>query len=215
MHYRRFALCVLSLAAALPLSACASSSGSNHTQKTVGAASTAETADNLSTLVQLYAQRLMTADKVAAAKWGTGKPIDDPAREKQVLDAMTARAKSLGIDQQVVERIFRDQIEANKVVQRGLYREWERHPSQRPTTRPDLVKEVRPELDRIGADLLQAIQAAQPRIAASQCAALTARAMNKITSAMYLDALHQQGLQRAVSRTCSKPNESPNATPSH
>ncbi|MFI6036147.1 chorismate mutase [Streptomyces sp. NPDC051315] len=57
---------------------------------------------------------------MAAATWGTDNPIDDPAREQQVLDAVAAQAERAGADPEEVRRIFRDRIEANKIVQRGL-----------------------------------------------------------------------------------------------
>lgn len=146
----------------------------------------------------------MTADKVAAAKWSTSKPIGDPAREQQVLETVTTRAKHLGLDPQMVERIFRGQIEANKVVQRGLHQAWDRDPSQRPTTRPNLDREVRPELDRISVTLLQAIEEARSFISSPQCPMLATAATDQVVVAMRLDDLHQQGLRQAVAATCPK-----------
>ncbi|MFJ6390702.1 chorismate mutase [Streptomyces sp. NPDC091972] len=49
-------------------------------------------------VADLAAERLTTADLVAAAKWGTDSPIDDPTREQQVLDDVAARAELLGAD---------------------------------------------------------------------------------------------------------------------
>jgi len=50
----------------------------------------------LSDLVALAAQRIGTGDVVAAAKFGTPQAIDDPAREKQELDAVAAESPGLG-----------------------------------------------------------------------------------------------------------------------
>ncbi|WP_211282477.1 chorismate mutase, partial [Streptomyces hygroscopicus] len=74
---------------------------------------------SLRPLVELSAERALVADEVAAAKWGTDSPIDDPAREREVLDAVARQAEELGADPVATARIFRDQIEASKVVQRG------------------------------------------------------------------------------------------------
>ena len=115
-------------------------------------------AGSLTVLTDLFAERLLVADKVAAAKYGTATPIDDPVREKAILDDVAARAVPLGLDPDAVTAVFRDQIEANKLVQRGLYARWDAHPQERPTERPDLVKEVRPVLDRITTRLLTALQ---------------------------------------------------------
>ncbi len=111
-------------------------------------------------LADLSAQRLATADLVAAAKYGTDSPIDDPAREKQVLDAVARQARETGGDPEATVRIFRDQIDANKVVQRGLFRRWDADPSQVPKERPDLT-EVREEINRINGGLVRGI-ARQP-----------------------------------------------------
>ncbi|WP_324609628.1 gamma subclass chorismate mutase AroQ [Streptomyces sp. WM6386] len=99
---------------------------------------------------------LATADLVAAAKWGTDSPIDDPAREQQVLDTVAAQAQRIGADPDEIRRIFRDQIEANKLVQHGLYRRWTGHPDQAPTTKPDL-NVVRQQINRVNTDLVDAL----------------------------------------------------------
>ncbi|MFC7648042.1 chorismate mutase [Streptosporangium lutulentum] len=74
-------------------------------------------------------QRILLADKVAAAKFGTDQPIDDPARERQVLDQVTSLSDRMGLNPAAGLRFFRDQIEAGKVVQRGLYARWTTRPS--------------------------------------------------------------------------------------
>ncbi|GAB3898425.1 hypothetical protein GCM10029964_082780 [Kibdelosporangium lantanae] len=76
-------------------------------------------APSLWRLTDLAAQRVRIADQVAAAKYGTPSPIDDPVREQQIYDSVAARAPGLGLDPQDAVRFFRAQIEANKLVQRG------------------------------------------------------------------------------------------------
>ncbi|MFC9768281.1 hypothetical protein [Rhodococcus jostii] len=46
----------------------------------------------LSALVDAAAQHILIADDAAAAKWGTDLPINDPPRERQFLDTVTAMA---------------------------------------------------------------------------------------------------------------------------
>ncbi|MCW2729279.1 MAG: Periplasmic chorismate mutase precursor, partial [Mycobacterium sp.] len=75
-------------------------------------------------LVDAAAQRLQTADAVAASKWTTGGSIEDHAREQQVIDAVTAAAKDRSIDTGFVENAFRDQIAATVAVEYGLFSEW-------------------------------------------------------------------------------------------
>lgn len=56
-----------------------------------GAPAVAADRHTLVPLVDLAAQRVLVGDKVAAAKFGTDQPIDDPAREQQILDSVAAR----------------------------------------------------------------------------------------------------------------------------
>ncbi|MFI6011244.1 chorismate mutase [Streptomyces sp. NPDC051243] len=171
-----------------------------HTSAPVRAASVAS---GLTPLTDLFAERLLVADKVAAAKYGTDKPIDDPVREQQILDDVAARATALGLDPAATQAVFRDQIEANKLVQRGLYARWDAHPEERPTERPDLVKEVRPVLDRITTQLLDALKDTQPARTSPSCEPRLYVAAAWSAYGHELDLLHLKGLQRAVPSVCA------------
>ncbi|GAA2672802.1 chorismate mutase [Streptomyces lunalinharesii] len=158
-------------------------------------------ADRLRPLAALSADRLATADLVAAAKWGTGSPIDDPAREREVLDAVAAQARQVGADPAATVRIFRDQIEANKLVQRGLYRRWAADPAQAPTSRPDLAR-VRAEINRINGELVRAVAASpQARTAPGCVPRLTGSAL-RVGRERHLDLLHAAGLARSLRSVC-------------
>ncbi|WP_338898213.1 chorismate mutase [Streptomyces sp. TG1A-60] len=159
-------------------------------------------AGSLTALTDLFAERLLVADKVAAAKYGTATPIDDPVREKTILDDVAARAAGLGLDPQAVTAVFRDQIEANKLVQRGLYARWDAHPEERPTERPDLVKEVRPVLDRITTQLLTALQETRTLRAGTSCGPRLRVAAVRSAFGHRLDRLHAEGLVRASASVC-------------
>ncbi|MDO0933287.1 chorismate mutase [Streptomyces sp. DG2A-72] len=184
-------------AAALSLSGAAPAAA--HTSTPPRAASVAP---GLTALTDLFAERLLLADKVAAAKYGTDKPIDDPVREQQILDDVAARATGLGLDPAAVRAVFRDQIEANKLVQRGLYVRWDAHPEERPTERPDLVKEVRPQLDRITTELLTALKDTQRLRTSPSCEPRLHLAATWSAYRHELDVLHLKGLQRAVPSVC-------------
>ncbi|MFJ2770680.1 chorismate mutase [Streptomyces sp. NPDC087300] len=153
-------------------------------------------------LADLSAGRLATADLVAAAKYGTDSPIDDPAREKQVLDAVAAQAREIGGDPEATVRIFRDQIEANKVVQRGLFRRWDADPSQAPTERPDLA-EVRKEINRINGELVRGIAASPDARTAPYCGGVLTVAAVRVRHERGLDALHSVALGRALRSVCA------------
>jgi chorismate mutase len=153
-------------------------------------------------VAELSAERLATADLVAAAKWGTGSPIDDPAREQQVLDSVAAQAQQLGADPDEVRRIFRDQIEANKIVQRGLFQRWTDHPDQAPTTRPDLAV-VRQEINRINTALVQALADTAEARAVPTCHPELAFAAVQVHHEDRLDALHTRALVRSLRSVCA------------
>ncbi|WP_368396935.1 chorismate mutase [Streptomyces sclerotialus] len=152
-------------------------------------------------LAELSAERLATADLVAAAKWGTGSPIDDPAREEQVLDAVAQRARELGADPARTVAVFRDQIEANKIVQRGLHRRWAADPAEAPTTRPDLT-EVRKEINRINEGLVRAIAGSSAARTAPSCGPVLTVAAARAVRDAHLDALHTVALARALRSAC-------------
>ncbi|MFG2628306.1 chorismate mutase [Streptomyces sp. NPDC048473] len=155
----------------------------------------------LFSITGLSARRLATGDLVAAAKWGTGSPIDDPAREQQVLDAVADQARQLDADPEVTRRIFRDQIEANKVVQRGLHRRWQDDPSKAPTVRPDL-SEVRKEVNRINEALVRAIAASAVHRSAPLCGVALAAAAVRVRHERHLDGLHTAALGGSLKSVC-------------
>ncbi len=155
----------------------------------------------LGRLVDLATQRLRTADTVAAAKWGTGGAIADPVREKVVLDAASAGAAQRGLDPRESTSVFQDQIEANKVVQYGLFSDWSAEPGRAPTAAPDLGQ-VRPVLDRITGELLDALAATRTTRASADCATALRRAVDDAERDQYLDALHRRSRDRAVRSVC-------------
>ncbi|WP_037316807.1 chorismate mutase [Amycolatopsis orientalis] len=157
------------------------------------------------TLTDLSAQRVEIADKVAAAKFGTPSPIDDPAREQQILDSVAAKAPGLGLDAGDAVRFFRDQIEANKLVQRGLYARWTEDPGSRPPERPDLATEVRPVIDRLNAGLLTELAQTRDARARRSCEARLGVTVRLVDARRELDRLHSAALGDAVRSACSRP----------
>ncbi|MEW1751791.1 chorismate mutase [Streptomyces angustmyceticus] len=156
----------------------------------------------LDPLAALSAERLATGDLVAAAKWGTGSPVDDPAREREVLDAVAREAREQGADPAMTVRVFRDQIEASKIVQRGLHRRWDADPGQAPAGRPDL-SEVRKEINRINGALVRALAGSARARSAPSCAPLLAAAAVQVRRVRHLDGLHTAALARSLRSVCA------------
>ncbi|MET8982853.1 chorismate mutase [Streptomyces sp. NPDC004539] len=197
------ALITLAVAAAVALGATGTAVAAPATFRATTATSAKTTADapTLHTVADLAAQRLATADLVAAAKFGTTSPIDDPAREQQVLDTVAAQAEQLGADPDAVRKVFRDQIEANKLVQRALFQRWTDHPDQAPTTRPDLSV-VRVEINRINTALVEALAATGAERATFACYPELYLSAAQVRHERHLDRLHTEALIRALPSVC-------------
>ncbi|GGN10302.1 chorismate mutase [Lentzea pudingi] len=157
----------------------------------------------LGDLTDLAVRRVQIADLVAAAKFGTTQPIDDPAREQVVLDGVRAKAVALDLDPENATRFFRAQIEANKSVQRGLHERWTAHPGEAPSKRPDLATEVRPVLDRLTTDLLAELKdTEQVRRPSIRCEVHAEIAERSAVVRHRLDRLHADALAEAMTTVC-------------
>ena len=108
-------------------------------------------------LLRLIDQRLAVAPLVAQAKWNSGAPIDDPVREKQILDSVTRQAAEAGLNAAFAQRFFQAQFDAGKLIQRKLHEQWrtEKHAPFSPV--PDLARDVRPVLDELTPQLIAAL----------------------------------------------------------
>ncbi|GAA4915629.1 chorismate mutase [Nonomuraea thailandensis] len=158
----------------------------------------------LAALVELTVRRLLLADEVAAAKLGDGRPITDPVRERRLLGAVADLAARAGLAPEAGVRFFRAQIEAGKMVQRGLHARWRAHPELRPGRRPDLAAEVRPRLDRLTPPLLRLLKQTEPvRASAGRCRAGLAAALLAVGTRTVLDRLHRDALDAALAPLCS------------
>ena len=155
-------------------------------------ASADQAQDAVEAFVELAVQRLEVAEAVAAAKYGSPQPIDDPSREAVVMAGAVGRARSARVEPDVARRFVAAQMEANKIVQRGLFARWRNEPRCAPTSRPDLAREVRPDLDRIDEQLMRLL----PRLVTPGCRTLVGRARRR--AERRLDALHRRGLERAL-----------------
>jgi len=100
----------------------------------------------LMNLIAQASERVMLADTVARYKWAKKESITDPVREKALLASVARQAPNYGVEPQLAQTFFRDQIEANKVVQQGLIDGWHVAPPP-PGPVPDLASSTRPQYD--------------------------------------------------------------------
>ncbi|MFI5615151.1 chorismate mutase [Amycolatopsis sp. NPDC051903] len=176
------------------------------TSPVAGAAPAAGAADQLTSapldqLIGAVVERLQTGDTVAAAKWPTRGPIEDPAREKVVLDAASAGATERGLDPAGAVAVFGDQIAASKTVQYGLFSDWTANPEHAPTTIPDL-SQIRPILDRITGELLDGMVATKSLRTSAVCGVAVRLSAERASLRTHFDQLHRTALDRAVRSLC-------------
>ncbi|MFL6677728.1 MAG: gamma subclass chorismate mutase AroQ, partial [Burkholderiaceae bacterium] len=110
--------------------------------------------ESLRTLIDA---RLLLANDVAQYKWNHHLPIEDAAREAQVIDALGKRADALGVPQPWAQAFFRAQIEASKTAQTELFQGWDVFRRGEFAGAPDLATVTRPKLDKLTDELLHAI----------------------------------------------------------
>jgi chorismate mutase len=162
---------------------------------------TSESQNNhLSAVSALVSRRLALADPVAASKWLSGRPISDPAREQAVIDAATALARQRGIDPAFVTRVMRAQIEASKVVQKGLFVRWTHNPASAPKTAPDLTS-IRQQLNDIDDALVTAIGDAADVADSPRCGHVVDAARSEAYPGF--DALHRKAIHVAWADFCN------------
>jgi cyclohexadienyl dehydratase len=130
--------------------------------------------DLVDRVIDLMDRRLALMPEVAATKFRQQKAIVDPARERVVLDQSVANAQALQLDADGARAFFSVQIAMATAVQEHLTARWRAEAVQPPPAR-DLVKEIRPELDVLGRELLPAVYLASAALTNLPAEALQTR----------------------------------------
>jgi chorismate mutase len=163
----------------------------------------AEPAGPLYRLVDTAAQRLATADPVAAAKWvNAGPPIDDPPRAAAVLDAVGADAAAHGVDGTYVRTVFTDQIRATEGIEYTRFAQWKFDPSGAPTAAPNL-SESRAAIDGFNRIMVDEIALQWNSLHSPACAPDVQQATDAVADDRQLDPLYRQALMSATRSYCS------------
>ncbi|MFG1932757.1 chorismate mutase [Mycobacterium sp. NPDC048908] len=152
-------------------------------------------------LVDAAAQRLQTADPVAATKWLKGGSIEDPPRVEQVLSAVASDANHRGVDSSYVRRLFTDQIDATTGVEYSRFGQWKLDPGSAPAVAPDLTAS-RGIIDRLNTEMVQQIALQWPVLHSPDCGRLLDEARTAVVSARSLDPLYQQALDFSTHSYC-------------
>ena len=168
----------------------------------VGASpSQADSPSPLLGLVDAAAQRLQTADPVAAVKYKTGGSVDDPQREQQVIDKVTAAAAAKRIDSGYVEEIFRNQIDATDAIEHARFADWKLDPLAAPATAPNLSAS-RAAIDQLNQTIVNEIAAQWDPLHSPNCAVDLKNALSTVISERELDDLYQRALTYATHSYC-------------
>lgn len=108
-------------------------------------------------MLQLIDERLDVAPIVAQSKWNSGAAIEAPEREAQILDQVEEDAAAVGVDEAFARAFFDKQFSASKQIQRRLHHQWLQEGRPPFADPPDLAEEVRPVLDRLTPQLIEAL----------------------------------------------------------
>jgi chorismate mutase len=160
--------------------------------------------DPLRSLVQTSAQRLQIAEKVALAKWHSGAPVEDASRELEVIQKAVRDGTSLGLEPADVEKFFKAQIEANKLIQYSLLAEWHREGRAPVEPAVDLAKGIRPQLDEIENRLIQELKLSAAARTSKSCPFEVAKAVGEHldSHSLKVDSRDGVALDRAMSSVC-------------
>ena len=152
----------------------------------------------LEPLLNSIAERLEIADQVALSKWDSHKPVEDKKREQEVIASVTAQAPSYKLDPAAAEQFFAAQIEANKLVQYTHLSDWQFQGKAPDDPRPDLVQQIRPQLDALQKRLLQQLADFTPLRTDPKCPQWLAEAVHEPLN----DPLRQLAMIRATAELC-------------
>lgn len=160
-----------------------------------------DAANPLAALVDAAAQRLQTADPVAATKWINGGPIEDPPRVEQVLTAVASDAMRRSVDTGYVRRVFTDQIDATTGIEYTRFGQWKLDPASAPGAAPDLAAS-RDAIDRLNADMVEQIALQWSALHSPDCRRMLDDARAAVAEARMLDPLYQQALDFSTHSYC-------------
>jgi chorismate mutase-like protein len=120
----------------------------------------AQANDDATKTYRLIAERLSVMKSVAAWKRENQVAVEDIEREKVVISRASLAAAESGIQPQSIVAFFAAQIEAAKVIQSCWLQRWQDNSEDLPSKTPDLVLEIRPELLRLGDEIVLSISRA-------------------------------------------------------
>jgi chorismate mutase len=120
---------------------------------------TSSTAAYAEDLFDLMNQRLGYMRDVAVHKAKQKLPVEDKAREQAVLNRSIEKARQQGLDAGSVKAFFVAQMNVAKAMQRRYHQQWALQQDHVGFPLPDLSGSIRPALDRLGDEIIEALPA--------------------------------------------------------
>lgn len=164
-------------------------------------AAAAEDPSPLFTLVDTAAQRLQTAEPVAAFKWINGGSVNDPARVEVVLNTVADDATAQQVDARYVRAVFTDQINANEGIQYTRFGQWKLDPAVAPATAADLAAS-REAINGFNKTIVKEISLHRDTLLGPNCQAELDSAEQAVIATRALDPMYQQALATATLTFC-------------
>ncbi len=161
----------------------------------------ADSSGPLYQLLDAAAERLQTADPIAAAKFKSGAPLDDPLREQQVIDTVTTAADEKGIDSGYTKDVFRNQIDATSAVEHARFADWKLDPDTAPEPMSDLAT-LRATIDRLNQRMVDEIADQWELLNSSRCGDERDAAKAAVVAARQFDPLLQRAFSYAARSYC-------------
>lgn len=129
-----------------------------------GAPRFSDPAQDINRVIELLDRRLDLMPEIAAWKRQHEQPVTDLERERLVLQQSVAEAGGIHLEPEAARAFFLVQILMARAVQENLLGRWQSGGPPPPVAR-DLAKELRPQLDTIGRELLSAVYLATTALA--------------------------------------------------
>ena len=167
----------------------------------VAPAAAAQPNTTLVDLVDAATRRLQVAEPIAANKFHTGGLIEDPAREQQVLDAVSAEATTLNIDPAYVTTAFRDQIDATVAIEYTRLAQWKFDPAVAPVDSPDLASS-RGVIDALNREMVTLMADEWGKLHSPACRPELDQAKTTVVRQRGLDPLYRQAIDFATRNYC-------------
>lgn len=150
-------------------------------------------------LLATLSERLALADAIALTKWDNVSSVQDSQREAQMIISAMGQAADLGLDSENVGQLMAAQIEASKLVQYGLMAKWRRYGTAPKAPHPDLLVQIRPQLDELQVRMLAQYANFSPYRSNPKCELW----LNTALTHMNHDTLHDLAMIRATGGLCS------------